>query len=79
MVAIIGGLGSVAGPILGALWVILEMAPMGFCDLQNLTSNIGLLVLLVYFPGGLLQIVPLVMASFSEPRLVCRKRPRRLP
>ena len=60
VVAIIGGLGSVAGPILGALWVrgIPEIAPDGLRDLQNLlTSNIGLLVLLVYFPGGLLQIV----------------------
>ncbi|MEM9517969.1 MAG: branched-chain amino acid ABC transporter permease/ATP-binding protein [Actinomycetota bacterium] len=60
VVAIIGGLGSVAGPVLGALWVrgIPEITPDALLDLQRLfTSNIGLLVLLMYFPGGLLQVV----------------------
>ncbi len=60
VIAIIGGLGSVAGPILGALWVrgIPEFTPESLLDLQQLfTSNIGLLVLLMYFPGGLLQVV----------------------
>ncbi|MEM9465800.1 MAG: branched-chain amino acid ABC transporter permease/ATP-binding protein [Actinomycetota bacterium] len=60
VIAIIGGLGSVAGPILGSLWVrgLPEITPDGLLDLQRLfTSNIGLLVLLMYFPGGLLQIV----------------------
>ncbi len=58
--AIIGGLGSVAGPILGALWVrgIPQALPEELDDLVRLlTSSIGLLVLLMYFPGGLLQIV----------------------
>ena len=58
--AIIGGLGSVAGPILGALWVrgIPQAIPEELDDLVRLlTSSIGLLVLLMYFPGGLLQIV----------------------
>jgi ABC-type branched-subunit amino acid transport system ATPase component/ABC-type branched-subunit amino acid transport system permease subunit len=60
VIAIIGGLGSVAGPVLGSLWVlgIREITPDGLRNLQQLfTSNIGLLVLLMYFPGGLLQIV----------------------
>ena len=56
-IVVIGGLGSVAGPILGAMWVIglpaffpgNELVPL-------LTSSIGLLVLLLYFPGGLVQI-----------------------
>ena len=58
--AIIGGLGSVAGPILGTLWVrgIPQTIPEELDDLVRLlTSNIGLLVLLMYFPGGLLQII----------------------
>ena len=58
--AIIGGLGSVAGPILGALWIrgIPQIIPDQLDDLVRLlTSSIGLLVLLMYFPGGLLQIV----------------------
>ena len=58
--AIIGGLGSVAGPILGTLWIrgIPQMIPEELNDLVKLlTGSIGLLVLLMYFPGGLLQIV----------------------
>ncbi len=59
-IAIIGGLGSVAGPILGALWV------QGFPSFWGstppdlvvlLTSSVGLLLLLMYFPGGLQQLV----------------------
>ena len=60
-IAIIGGLGSVAGPVLGALWV--QGIPALF-DASSppelvvlLTSSIGLLLLLMYFPGGLMQIV----------------------
>jgi len=58
--AIVGGLGSVAGPILGALWVrgVPQLTPDQLDDLVRLlTSNIGLLVLLMYFPGGLMQLV----------------------
>jgi ABC-type branched-subunit amino acid transport system permease subunit/ABC-type branched-subunit amino acid transport system ATPase component len=55
--AVIGGLGSVAGPIVGALWV--RGLPVVFSDTAQVrlfTSSIGLLVLLMYFPGGLMQI-----------------------
>ncbi len=55
--AVIGGLGSVVGPLLGALWVI--GLPAVFPDndtMPLLTSSMGLLVLLLYFPGGLVQI-----------------------
>ena len=60
VIAIVGGLGSVAGPILGSMWIlgIERLVPEQLRDLQQLlTSNIGLLVLLMYLPGGLLQIV----------------------
>ncbi len=56
-IVVIGGLGSVAGPVLGSLWV--EGLPAIFPDndtIPLLTSSIGLLVLLLYFPGGLVQI-----------------------
>lgn len=59
VMAIIGGLGSIAGPILGSMWIIgiPELTPERLRALQQLlTSNLGLLVLLMYFPGGLLQI-----------------------
>ena len=67
--AIIGGLGSVAGPILGALWVrgIPQATPDALDDLVRLlTSNIGLLVLLMYFPGGLLQILYTIRDKLLE-------------
>jgi len=53
-IAVIGGLGTLTGPILGALWVI--GLPALFDDDPNvalLSSGAGLLVLLLYFPGGL--------------------------
>lgn len=55
--AVIGGLGSVAGGVIGALWVI--GLPAFFPDssaVPLLTSGVGLLVLLLYFPGGLVQL-----------------------
>jgi ABC-type branched-subunit amino acid transport system ATPase component/ABC-type branched-subunit amino acid transport system permease subunit len=57
-IAIIGGIGSVAGGILGALWVI--GLPSLFPDwdaINLLTADIGLLVLLLYFPGGFTQVL----------------------
>jgi ABC-type branched-subunit amino acid transport system ATPase component/ABC-type branched-subunit amino acid transport system permease subunit len=56
--AVIGGLGSVAGPVIGALWV--RGLPVLFSDTPQVrlfTSSIGLLILLMYFPGGLMQIM----------------------
>ena len=56
-VAVIGGIGSIAGPILGALWVVGLPALWPDNDLiPLLTSSVGLLILLMYFPGGLVQI-----------------------
>jgi len=56
-VVVIGGLGSITGPILGALWVIGLPAFFPTSELVPLlTSSIGLLALLLYFPGGLVQI-----------------------
>ena len=55
---IIGGLGSVGGPILGALYVVGLPALFNHSASVGLaTSGIGLLVLLLYFPGGLMQVV----------------------
>ncbi|MGW6708382.1 ABC transporter permease subunit, partial [Streptomyces sp. NPDC054956] len=56
-VAVIGGLGSPTGPVLGAAW--LTGVPALFPDSEvapMLTSSLGLLVLLMYFPGGLAQL-----------------------
>ena len=66
-ITIIGGLGSIVGPILGTLWV--EGIPALFGanptdQVRLLTSSLGLLILLMYIPGGLLQIVYWVRDSF---------------
>jgi len=54
---VIGGLGSIIGPVIGALWV--EGLPAFWPDndiVPLLTSSIGLLIILMYFPGGFVQL-----------------------
>jgi ABC-type branched-subunit amino acid transport system ATPase component/ABC-type branched-subunit amino acid transport system permease subunit len=55
--AVIGGLGSIIGPFLGALWVrgLPDLFP-GNALVPLLSSSIGLLVLLLYLPSGLVQL-----------------------
>ena len=56
-IVVIGGLGSISGPVVGALWV--KGLPAFWPDnelIPLLTSSIGMLVILLYFPGGLSQI-----------------------
>ena len=80
----IGGLGSIAGPIIGALWV--RGLPVMFNDTAQVrlfTSSIGLLILLMYFPGGLMQIVyslrdAVLALGRSPPRATAESR-RRVP
>jgi ABC-type branched-subunit amino acid transport system ATPase component/ABC-type branched-subunit amino acid transport system permease subunit len=55
--AVIGGVGSISGAILGPLWVLGMPAAFGNNDaIRLMTSGIGLLLLLMYFPGGLAQL-----------------------
>jgi ABC-type branched-subunit amino acid transport system ATPase component/ABC-type branched-subunit amino acid transport system permease subunit len=55
--AVIGGLGSVVGPVLGAGWVEGLRGLFPDNELVPLfTSSLGLLLLLLYFPGGFVQI-----------------------
>lgn len=57
-ITIIGGLGSVAGSLLGPLFVVGLPALFGNApEVRLLTSGIGLLVLLLYLPGGLVSLV----------------------
>ncbi len=56
--AIIGGVGSVGGAILGAIWVVgVPTLFAGTPSAQALTSGPALLVLLLYLPGGLWSVV----------------------
>ena len=55
---VIGGLGSVPGAILGAVYVVGLPAVFGDSVAVGLaTSGIGLLLLLLYLPGGLMELV----------------------
>ena len=57
----IGGVGSVSGAVLGAAYVFGIPALLGGGDVVRLlTSGIGLLVLLLYVPGGLRSVLLLV-------------------
>jgi len=56
-IAVIGGLGSLAGAVIGAAWVVGLPA---FWPSNNIvplfTSSLGLLLILLYIPGGFTQI-----------------------
>ncbi len=55
--AVIGGLGSLAGAVMGALWVIgLPAFWPKNTTVPLFTSSIGLLIILLYIPGGFTQI-----------------------
>ena len=56
-IVVIGGLGSLSGAVVGALWVIGLPAFWPNNTLVPLfTSSIGLLIILLYIPGGFVQI-----------------------
>jgi ABC-type branched-subunit amino acid transport system ATPase component/ABC-type branched-subunit amino acid transport system permease subunit len=55
--AVIGGLGSLAGAVTGALWVVgLPAFWPANQTVPLFTSSIGLLIILLYIPGGFTQI-----------------------
>ncbi|MGH9007690.1 MAG: ABC transporter permease subunit [Acidimicrobiales bacterium] len=55
---VIGGMGSVTGAVIGAIWVVgIPALSPNSQVLALLTSSLGLLVILLYFPRGLNQIV----------------------
>ena len=73
-IAVVGGLSSITGALLGS--VLIVGLPAFFPDSPEvalLTSGVGLLVLLLYFPGGLVQIL------FSGRDAVFRALAARLP
>jgi ABC-type branched-subunit amino acid transport system ATPase component/ABC-type branched-subunit amino acid transport system permease subunit len=54
---VIGGIGSLVGPVVGALWVIGLPALFPDNELVPLfTSSVGLLLIVMYFPGGFAQV-----------------------
>ncbi len=72
--AVIGGLASAAGAVIGTVWVVGLPAAFGANEtVALLTSGVGLLVLIMYFPGGLVQV------AYAARAVVVRAVDRRLP
>ncbi|HEY7134393.1 MAG TPA: ATP-binding cassette domain-containing protein [Acidimicrobiia bacterium] len=81
-VAIIGGLGSIVGAVVGALWVF--GLPLLFNDSTNVAlaaSGVGMLILLLYLPGGLMAVgdaMHVALASWLQRRFATSEpSPRR--
>ena len=84
-ISVIGGLGSIAGPFLGVLWV--KGIPALFNptappeSIRLVTSGIGLLLLLLYLPGGLVQFLyngrDALLRMISRSRFGARASPDR--
>jgi branched-chain amino acid transport system permease protein len=58
VMVVIGGAGSIAGAIIGALYVVgLPLMPVlrDFEQIEVLVSGLGLLILLLFLPGGLIE------------------------
>ncbi len=71
---VIGGVGSLVGPVIGALWII--GLPAFFPDnglVPLFTSSVGLLLIVMYFPGGFAQI------GYSARKVLFEWAERRLP
>jgi ABC-type branched-subunit amino acid transport system permease subunit len=67
LMVIIGGLGSIPGAILGAVFLYGLPALFDASDLvQLLTSGLGVLVVLLFLPGGLMELVHKARAPFVE-------------
>ncbi len=78
---VIGGMGSVSGAVIGAIFVIgiPAIAPNNAL-VGLLSSSLGLLVVLLYFPRGLNQITYAVrdgILSWADRRMGDRKEPER--
>ncbi|MFI1383995.1 ATP-binding cassette domain-containing protein [Embleya sp. NPDC020886] len=78
-IVVIGGLGSTVGPVIGSVWVVgLPAFFPGNSLVPIFASSIGLLVLLLYFPGGLTQIANAARAAllrWAEGRLPAEPEP----
>ncbi|MEA2493671.1 MAG: hypothetical protein QOJ29_1582 [Thermoleophilaceae bacterium] len=57
-IAVIGGMGSIAGALLGALYLIGLPAALGYSiAVDFLVAGVGLTIFILYLPGGLVSVV----------------------
>lgn len=72
---VIGGLGSVSGSVLGAVYLLGLPALIGETPIVTaLTSSVGLLALLLVAPGGLVELVRSVAVRWRRPATDLRAR-----
>ena len=77
-IGVIGGLGSIVGPLLGAAWVIgLPTLFPDFAAAPLLVSSVGLLALLLFFPGGFVEVAYRVRDAIVERVVATAPAPRR--
>ncbi len=65
--SVIGGLGSVMGAVIGALWI--QGLPSFWPDndvVPLLSSGVGVILILMYFPGGFIQIGYAIHAAVAR-------------
>ena len=68
-IVVIGGLGALVGPVLGALWVV--GIPAIWPDepvVPFLVSGVGILVILIFAPGGIAGILRMIEAWLRDRR-----------
>lgn len=71
---VIGGMGSIIGAVIGSIWVVgLPALATDNEIIPLLTSSLGLLVLLLYFPGGFVDI------AYRTRAMIYRRLERNLP
>jgi ABC-type branched-subunit amino acid transport system ATPase component/ABC-type branched-subunit amino acid transport system permease subunit len=73
-VAALGGLAWASGPLLGALWVVAVPRVLGAGDLVLATTAFGWLVLVLYVPGGLAQLVAPIRSAIVGGRASTPRR-----
>lgn len=56
-IVVFGGLGSISGVLLGVAWFQFLTHFVGSPEIRLLTTGFGLLIVLLFFPGGLGQVV----------------------
>lgn len=67
MMLLFGGITTTAGPVIGAIILMLcREAFQGFATLQGLVYALFMLIIIIFFPKGLMGIVDKILSRFKE-------------